>query len=199
MFEKFTGEIGVVNSNDLGKVLTRTLNSFCSDISGKNQAVFFQENGRLSKLDKFNLSGSYERGIDLGGGSQLLLKGWAKVLRVSGHYPLLLQSGAFGFPHHMGNFGLKEYKDYYSQETIIGRSMAGYIIDQEKLICYEVEEIHFEGKDPEQFDRLGHKPMVLFNGKEEVWYMDQKRRCHLPNPKSKSKIHPMVNCWFQNN
>ncbi|MDD3002529.1 MAG: hypothetical protein PHS06_01510 [Candidatus Shapirobacteria bacterium] len=191
-------EVGVVSTSDFGRVLTRTLGCYCSDINGKNQAVFFQENGKLSRFDKFNISGNYEKGIDLGGGSQLLLKGWVKVIKVAGHYPLLLQSDAFGFPHHLGSFGLKEYKDYYGQETIIERNMAGYIIDQERLICYEAEEIHFGGEDPKQFDCLGQKPMVLFNGKEEVGYIDSKRRCHLPSPKSKSKIHPMVDCWFGN-
>jgi len=200
MFQrKIVGEIGVVSTSDLSKVFTRTLGGYCSDINGKNQAVFLQENGNLSRLDGFNISGNYERGIDLGGGSQLLLKGWVKVIKVAGHYPLLLQSCAFGFPHHLGSFGLKEYKDYYSQETIIERNMVGYIIDQERLICYEAEEIHFDGEDPKRFDYLGYKPMVLFNGKEEVAYVDSKRRCFLPNSKAQSKIHSMVDCWFGNN
>ncbi|MDD4135871.1 MAG: hypothetical protein PHN66_02245, partial [Candidatus Shapirobacteria bacterium] len=68
-----------------------------------------------------------------------------------------------------------------------------------KLICYEVEEISFTGEDPKKFDYFGTKLMVLFDGKKEVGYIDEKRTCYLPNPKSKSKIHPMVNCWFQNN
>lgn len=198
MFEKFTGEIGVASSNDLGKVLARMLNGYGSGINGRNHGVVFQENGRLLELSNFNLSSAYEKGIDLGG-SQLLIKGWAKIIKVAGQYPLLLQSDSFGFPHHLGSFGLEGYKDYYSQETIIERNMAGYIIDQEKRICYEVEKILFDGDDPKKFDCFGHKPMVLFDGKEEVGYIDPKRNCHLPSPKSKSKIHPMVNCWFQSN
>lgn len=198
MFEKITGEIGVASSNDLGKVMRRLLNGYSSEISGRNHSVVFQENGKLLELSNFNLSRMYERGIDLGG-SQLLIKGWLKIIRIAEHYPLLVQSGSFGFYHNIGIFGLDKYQDYYSQEKIIESNMIGYIIDQEKLVFYEVVEDRFEGDDPKCFDYFGTKPMILFNGKEEVGYIDGKRTCHLPSPKSKSKIHPMVNCWFQNN